>query len=205
MTEKKTPVKMEDVQAKADQKSCPVQKSLTFVEEFLAEPMCGRCFPCSMGSYETRIRLKKLLDGTAVDDDILAVKNIASVMAEASMCKKGKDTAKYVQEQIDSNSFEKHLSGVCPAGECTHYHTYVIIPENCTMCGDCLDACKDNAIIGEKKKTFLSGYMPFEIVQKRCTKCGECMKVCQYAAIKIVSAKEMEELRVKSQEVRVKG
>jgi len=196
---------MEDVQAKADEKSCPVQKSLTFVEEFLAEPMCGRCFPCSMGSYETRIRLKKLLDGTASDDDILAVKNIAAVMAEASMCKKGKDTAKYVQEQIDSNAFAEHLSGICTPRECTHYHTYVIIPENCTMCGDCLDACKDNAILGEKKKTFLSGYMPFEIVQKRCTKCGECMKVCNYAAVKIVSAKEMAELNVKSQESAVKS
>ena len=196
---------MEDVQAKADEKSCPVQKSLTFVEEFLAEPMCGRCFPCSMGSYETRIRLKKLLDGTASDDDILAVKNIAAVMAEASMCKKGKDTAKYVQEQIDSNAFAEHLSGICTPRECTHYHTYVIIPENCTMCGDCLDACKDNAILGEKKKTFLSGYMPFEIVQKRCTKCGECMKVCNYAAVKIVSVKEMAELNVKSQESAVKS
>ena len=194
MTEKEPKkVKMEDVQAKADEKSCAVQKSLTFVEEFLAEPMCGRCFPCSMGSYETRIRLRKLLDGTAAEGDILAVKTIASVMAEASMCKKGKDTAKYVQEQIDSNAFKEHLSGTCPAGECTHYLTYVIIPENCTMCGDCLDACKDNAILGEKKSAFLSGYSPFEIAQKRCTKCGECMKVCKYDAVKIVSSKEIAE------------
>ena len=203
--EKKTPVKMEDVQAKADEKRCPVQKSLTFVEEFLAEPMCGRCFPCSMGSYETRIRLNKLLAGTAVEDDILAIKTIASVMAEASMCKKGKDTAKYVQEQIDSSAFEEHLSGACTTSECTHYLTYIIIPENCTMCGDCLDACKDYAILGEKKNAFLSGYSPFEIAQKRCTKCGECMKVCKYAAVKIVSAKEMEEAGVKSQESGVKS
>ena len=191
--EKKKPVKMEDVQAKADEKGCAVQKALTFVEEFLAEPMCGRCFPCSMGSYETRIRLKKLLDGTAVEDDILAVKNIAAVMADASMCKKGKDTARYVQEQLDSHVLEEHLSGTCPAGECIHYLSYIIIPDNCTMCGDCLDACKDYAILGEKKKPFLSGYMPFEIVQKRCTKCGECMNVCKYDAVKTVSAKEMAE------------
>jgi len=193
MTEKKTPVKMEDVQAKADVKSCPVQKSLTFVEEFLAEPMCGRCFPCSMGSYETRIRLNNLVDGTASEADILAIKTIASVMAEASMCKKGKDTAKYIQEQIDSHAFEKHLTGVCPTNECTHYDAYIIIPDKCTMCGDCLDACKDFAIFGEKKKQFQSGYMPFEIVQKRCTKCGECMKVCTYDAVKLVSAKELAE------------
>jgi len=46
--EKKKPVKMEDVQAKADEKACPVQRSLVFIEEFLAEPMCGKCFPCAM-------------------------------------------------------------------------------------------------------------------------------------------------------------
>jgi len=184
---------MEDVQAKADEKRCPVQKTLTFVEEFLAEPMCGRCFPCSMGSYESRIRLKKLLDGTATEDDILAIKTIAAVMAEASMCKKGKDTAKYVQEQIETNAFEEHLSGACHTHECTHYLTYLIIPEKCTMCGDCLDACKDFAIIGEKKKQFFSGYLPYEIVQKRCTKCGECMRVCRYNAVKLLSAKEMAE------------
>ena len=33
MTEETTQVKMEDVQAKADAKKCPVQRSLVFVEE----------------------------------------------------------------------------------------------------------------------------------------------------------------------------
>jgi ferredoxin len=184
---------MEEVKEKADEKKCATQKALTFIEEFLAEPMCGRCFPCSMGSYEARIRLKKLVGGSASEGDVEAVKKIAAVMREASMCKKGKDTAKYIQEEVDVNELAEHLAGVCSKSECTEYINYVIIPEKCTMCGDCLDACKDNAIIGEKKKTYLSGYLPFEIVQKRCTKCGECIKVCKYDAIKIVSAREMSE------------
>jgi NAD-dependent dihydropyrimidine dehydrogenase PreA subunit len=194
MTEKKSKqVKMEDVQAKADEKKCPVQKSMTFVEEFLAGPMCGRCFPCSMGSYEARIRINKLIGGSATEKDIDTVKKICSHMLVASMCKKGKDTAKYVQENIDSGAFADHVTGTCDTHECLIHHKYVIIPEKCTLCGDCLDACKDNAIIGEKKKPYLSGYLPFEIVQKRCTKCGECIKVCKYDAIKLVSAKEMSE------------
>ena len=61
------------------------------------------------------------------------------------------------------------------------------------MCGDCLDVCKDNAIIGEKPKPYLTGYMPFEIAQKRCTKCGECIKFCKDGAIKTVTTKEMAE------------
>ncbi|GBD97106.1 MAG TPA: 4Fe-4S dicluster domain-containing protein [Nitrospirae bacterium] len=194
MTEKESKqVKMEDVQAKADEKKCPVQKSLVFIEEFLAGPMCGRCFPCSMGIYEARIRTARIVEGTAADEDIETIKKISSHMQVASMCKKGKDTAKYLLEQIDSNEFADHISGVCSSNECIEQIKYIIIPENCTMCGDCLDACRDNAIIGEKKKAYLSGYMPFEIVQKRCTKCGECMKVCKHGAVRLISAKEMAE------------
>jgi NAD-dependent dihydropyrimidine dehydrogenase PreA subunit len=189
----KKPVKMEDVQAKADEKSCPVQRSLVFIDEFLAEPMCGKCFPCSMGSYETRIRVNKMIDGSASDEDIETVKTIMSHMLTASRCKKGKDTGKYILEQMESSEVSDHIAGTCKTGECTGYTSYIIIPENCTMCGDCLDVCKDNAIIGEKPKPYLTGYMPFEIAQKRCTKCGECIKFCKDGAIKTVTAKEMAE------------
>lgn len=195
MTEKEIKqVKMEDVKEKADEKRCPVQKSLVFIDEFLAGPMCGRCFPCSMGSYEGRIRIKRLVDGSATDDDIEVIKKISSHMLVSSFCKKGKDTARYILEQTDSTEYADHLSGLCKSSECANYVKYLIIPGKCTMCGDCLDACSDNAIIGEKKKTYLSGYLPFEIVQKRCTKCGECIKVCKDGAIKLVSAKEMGEM-----------
>ncbi|TNF55182.1 4Fe-4S dicluster domain-containing protein [bacterium] len=191
--EKKRPVKMEDVKAKADEKQCAAQKALTFVEEFLAEPMCGRCFPCSMGTYEAQIRLKRVIAGSATEEDIAAVKKIADVMREASMCKKGKDTAQYLQEDVDLSDLSEHIAGLCQKNECSVYTTYMIIPENCTLCGDCLDVCKDNAIIGEKKKPYFSGYLPFEIVQKRCTKCGECLRVCRFEAVKTLSSKELAE------------
>lgn len=194
MTETETSqVKMEDVKEKADERKCPVQRSLTFIKEFLAGPMCGKCFPCSMGSYEAEIRLNKLVGGTADDEDIGAIKKIASVMVTASMCKKGKDTARYLQDNMESDEFAGHLAGVCSVNECLEHIKYEILPEQCTMCGDCLDACKDNAILGEKAKTFLSGYQPFEIAQKRCTKCGECMQVCKFGAVKLITAKEMAE------------
>ena len=186
-------IKMEDVRARAEEKECPVQKSLVFLNEFLAGPMCGRCFPCSLGSYEARIRIRKLADGTAAGEDIAVVKKIASIMLGASMCKKGKDTAKFIIENIETGEYEKHLAGTCSTRECRNLIYYIIVPEKCTMCGLCQDVCKDNAITGEKRKPYLAGYLPFEIVQKRCTKCGECMKVCKYDAVRLVSVKEMAE------------
>ncbi len=191
--EKKKEIKMEDVRAKAEEKKCPVQKSLVFVEEFLAGPMCGKCFPCSLGSYEARIRIKKFIEGTATEEDIATLKRIASNMIETSRCKKGKDTAKFIMENMDSNEYTEHLSSNCSSKECRNLIKYIIVPEQCTMCGICQDVCKDNAIIGEKRKPYLSGYPPFEIVQKRCTKCGECIKVCPYNAIELKSSKEMAE------------
>lgn len=190
--EEKKELKMEDVKERADEKKCPVQRSLVFIDEFLSGPMCGKCFPCSFGSFEARIRLRKLVGGKGSEEDIASVRRIASNMSEASMCKKGKDTAKYILEHIGSKEFSDHVSGICSENECAEHFKYIVIPEKCTMCGICLDACKDNAIIGEKKKTFMSGYRPFEISQNRCTKCGECIKVCPTGAIVLVSSKERE-------------
>lgn len=196
MTEEKeqkaTPITMKDVQAKAEEKKCPVQQSLVYISEFLAEPMCGRCFPCSLGSYEAEIRLKKFIAGEATEEDIERLKRISSIMFDASMCKKGKDTAKFLAEKIESGSFSEHLGKDCADNECEALFEYVIIPDKCTLCGLCQDACKDNAIIGEKKKPWLTGYLPFEIAQKRCTRCGECIKVCQDGAIEFISTKEKE-------------
>ena len=70
---------------------------------------------------------------------------------------------------------------------------YLIDTDKCTMCGLCLDACKDFAIKGEKATKFGSGYLPYEIAQKRCTNCGECLKVCPEGAVLLISTKEMAE------------
>jgi NADH-quinone oxidoreductase subunit F len=188
--EKAKEIKLEDIKKEAEGKKCPVQRALYFVDEFLAGPMCGRCFPCSFGSYEARIRLRNLSEGAGSEEDILRLQRIAENMLEASMCKKGKDTAKFIMDYIDTEAFRGHLAGVCSGRECYSLVKYVILPEKCTMCGICLDACKDNAIIGEKRKSYLSGYQPYEIAEKRCTKCGDCIKVCPFKAIEIITEKE---------------
>jgi formate hydrogenlyase subunit 6/NADH:ubiquinone oxidoreductase subunit I len=188
---------MKDVFEAVEDIRCDVQKSLKFIEEFLSEPMCGRCLPCSLGSFEAMERLKRLSASLGVQEDVDAVQRIASQMLESSMCKKGKDTAKFLQESLKTEAYKEHVENKCHERECPELVTYRIIPENCVMCGLCQDACKYNAIIGEKKTSYRSGYLPFEIRQKRCVKCGDCVDACPYAAIEIIEEAIKDEAKVK--------
>lgn len=188
-SEKET--KVEDIKKEAEEKRCAVQKAFYYINEFIAGPMCGKCFPCALGTAEAGIRLRRLVrHAKDIDEkDIEILERIGSRMIEGAFCKKGKETGKYLVEilSVSGNEFKEHLSGICQKKECTNLIEYIIKPELCTMCGDCLEACKYDAILGEKKAPYRSGYLPFEIRKKRCTNCGECVKVCPTGAIEIVT------------------
>ena len=184
--------KVEDIKAAAEAQGCPVRQALYYVSGFLEGPMCGRCLPCSLGSFEARMRLENIAGGRGLPADLLALRRIAVDMLEASMCKKGKDTARFMLEWIGAEAFGPHIfeggGSKCPERRCEALTEYRIIDRLCSMCGLCREACSHGAIYGEKRKPFLSGYPPFEIRQKRCVKCGECVKVCPEGAIEIVDA-----------------
>jgi NAD-dependent dihydropyrimidine dehydrogenase PreA subunit len=183
--------RIEDIRKEAEEKACAVQRVLYFLEEFLAGPMCGKCFPCSLGTAEARVRANRLsgqIEGAGAGD-IRALKRIGLNMMEGSFCKKGRDTGKFIVDTLSGSQgdVEQHISGVCAKKECPGLVEYVINPRLCTMCGKCSEVCKHRAVWGEKRVPYLSGYSPFEIRQKRCTKCGECVKVCPTGAIEVVS------------------
>jgi NAD-dependent dihydropyrimidine dehydrogenase PreA subunit len=189
---------LEEIKKEAEEKACPVQKSLYFIEEFIAGPMCGKCYPCALGTQEAKIRLLKIiqhLEGVS-PSDIETIRRIASNMIVGSFCKKGKDTGRFVIETLtlSEEEFNRHLSGVCPKRECINLNEYVINPELCIMCGKCLEVCKYDAIVGEKKESYRSGYLPFEIRRKRCTRCGECVNICPTGAIEVITTKIEEEV-----------
>ncbi|MEO5356252.1 MAG: 4Fe-4S binding protein [Nitrospirae bacterium YQR-1] len=171
---------------------CPIQKAILFLDEFIEGPMCARCLPCPMGSYEMRVRYHRLAEGQAAQGDIEAIKNIAPIMLDASMCKKGKDTAKFILDTMETlpQVYEAHTEGACPDRECVKLIAYRVIPDKCVACDECRVVCKDFAILGEKRKPYLSGYYAYEVVDLRCSRCGKCAEVCKYGAIEIVNIKD---------------
>ena len=194
--EKKKVVKVEEIKRVAEEKSCPVQKALYYIEEFLEGPMCGRCFPCAFGSYEARVRLRNIIEGKGKEEDIFALKRITENMMAGSLCKKGKDSAEFVHEWLEADAFKGHVEGICPDMDCPAFIEYVVISEKCTICGLCKEVCKYNAVIGEKTVKYKTGYLPFEIRQKRCVKCGDCIDVCPTGAIVVVASRKKEGVKV---------
>ncbi len=189
-TKDETPRKdMKDVLTAAEKMNCPVQQAETFVEEFLSEPMCGKCHPCALGSYEALVRLRRISRGAGRQQDIDVIARIADDMLEASRCIKGKDTAKFLLNALKSDAFREHLEGHCEPQECRSYVVYRVMPEKCELCGLCKEACRYSAIQGEKRVSYRSGYLPYEIRQKRCVKCGDCVPACPYGAIEVVEEK----------------
>jgi ferredoxin len=178
---------LKDILTEAEGLECPVQRLGYVIEEFIAGPMCGKCFPCALGTAEARMRINRISsrDSGADASDISVLKRIGLRMMEGSLCKKGKDTGNYIIACLaaSGDEFMDHVKGRCFKKQCLSLVVFHIEPELCTVCGKCLEVCRDNAILGEPGSTFLSGYLPFEIRQKRCSRCGACLAVCPSGAI----------------------
>ena len=157
-------ISLDDIKKYAEEKACSVQKAFTLIERFIAGPMCGRCYPCSLGTEEAKIRLIRLSQHLedASEADIEALKRIGFHMIEGSYCKKGRDTGRFIVKTITlaEEEFRLHLSGICPKKECIISIEYVINPDLCNICGECAKRCKYDAIKGEAGES-PSRFLPF--------------------------------------------
>jgi len=46
--------------------SCPVRKAGEYIDAFLKELMCGKCFPCALGTFESASILRDIIAGEAL-------------------------------------------------------------------------------------------------------------------------------------------
>ena len=83
-----------------------------------------------------------------------------------------------------ADEFDEHIKKKsCSAGVCYKAAAvYVIMPDMCVGCEDCVDECDEDAIEGKK------GFIHM-IDQDMCENCGKCVSACDEGAIVAVTGK----------------
>ena len=163
-----------------DEDNCMVDVARYFLD-FLKSESCGKCVPCREGIKQMLAILTDITRGKGEPGDIELLEELATAVAENSLCALGGTapnpvltTIKYFRDEYEAHIRDKK----CPAGVCRELITYVIDAETCTGCGRCKKACPQEAISGEKKK-------PHVIDLSKCIKCGVCYENCKFDAIRI--------------------
>lgn len=88
--------------------------------EFFLHESCGKCTPCREGNRQLYLILEKFENGTAKEEDIKIMKQLANTMTVASFCGLGQTAAKALISCLKffEVDFAQHLEKKCSAGFC---------------------------------------------------------------------------------------
>ena len=144
------------------------------------ECSCGKCVLCRDGTYQVKTIVEDMPAGKSKAGDIDLLKDVAPLIRDGAYCPYGQNWPNTLLTALDlfAAEFDAHTKKKsCPAGVCFQAGaTYIILPDKCTGCMDCIDACDYTAIEG--KKNFIH-----MIDQDMCEHCGECVSSCDEEAI----------------------
>lgn len=157
---------------------CMLDEMIKIADEYRQET-CGRCVFGHEGSAQIQMIFSDmaLKKGKATDLELLL--NLCEVMRTQSLCEVGSGLAGIVQDVVCGfrGEIEAHITKKsCPAGVCSKFLTYHILPDKCTGCNECVDECEDDAILGRKRFIHV-------IDQDECIQCGACLDACDEGAI----------------------
>ncbi len=148
----------------------------------VSENECTQCGKCVFG-YEGAAQLQMILgditEKKGKSTDLGQMQELCELMKTQSLCEAGEEIADTVLAALETyrQDFEDHVGKKgCKAGVCKKFMTYHILADKCNGCGECIDACDDEAIIGKDKFVHI-------IDQQECIQCGACMEICEEEAI----------------------
>lgn len=160
-----------------DEDNCMVDIA-KFYLEFSVDESCGKCTPCRIGNKRILEFLKKITNGTAVEEDLEQMEELCEVVKDASLCGLGEaapnpvlSTLKFFKEEYKQHVVDKK----CIAGVCKGLVKYEITDE-CIGCTKCLRACPVLAIKGKIREKH-------KIDIDKCIRCGLCYEACPTKAI----------------------
>lgn len=150
------------------------------------ESSCGKCVLCREGTSQFRQIVTEMTTGKAKMTDLDLIKEVSELISLGSYCPFGQNMTGPLTSAIELfyDEFEEHIKkksckcGVCYKAEAV----YVIMPDLCVGCGDCIDECPEDAIEGKDKFIHM-------IDQDMCEQCGKCVGACDEEAIVAVTGK----------------
>ena len=146
---------------------------------------CGKCVFFREGLIQLEYEQSEITQGRGKAEFRDYAEEIGTAMHTQTLCSIGQksgDAALSAFEKF-SDEYDQHIKkNNCPAGVCTAFSHIYIDPMTCTGCGDCLDVCPADAILGKPHYIHM-------IEDLDCTRCGKCLEVCEDGAIVRASGK----------------
>lgn len=163
--------------------TCIVDTCAKLMEETQAAS-CGKCVLCREGSSQYKQIVAEMTTGKAKAGDIALVKEVGELIQLGAYCPFGQNMPRTIISAMDlfADEFDEHVKkksckcGVCYKAE----ELYYIDPDECQGCGECIDACPEDAIEGK------DGFIHI-IDQDLCEHCGKCVAACDEGCIKTAS------------------
>lgn len=162
----------------AEGTGCIVQYTQQVVRK-LEQQSCGKCTLCRLSLQQLSLILQDSVTGLGRVNDIKMMEMLAQAIIDGTDCDYGKKAGQFILQLInDSRSeLEEHIiKKQCRNMVCESYVTYHILGDRCQGCGECADACDEQAITGK------SGYI-YMIDQDDCVRCGKCLEICSEQAV----------------------
>ncbi len=157
---------------------CPVDWALN-VADAARKESCGLCVMCREGLLQLYTIISDITQDRGESEDIELLTDLCEVINKTGGCEISRTASELILEslKLHTDEWNVHLRRKrCSASVCRQFITVVIQPELCQGCGDCVEKCPEDAILGGKD-------MIHVISREKCTKCGECIAACPHQAI----------------------